>query len=74
MTKELVSIITFTYKGFTSKVDWGSVKRIWYIAWIYKKEGYFNILKGEPYILTGKYIQELQAKFEDYIDNYLKNK
>lgn len=66
----MISEITFNYRSYTSRVCWDNVKCIWFIGWIYDKDN-FNIFKGEPYILTGKYIQELQAKFEEYIDNYL---
>ena len=71
--EELQSEISFGYKSFTARVGWDSVLGSWYTTWIHGKN-YFNILTKEPYTLTGRYIQELQAKFEDYIDNYLKER
>jgi len=70
------SKINFIYCGFTSEVRWDNIKCIWFIGWIIdeSKETLRDILNEPPYILTGKYIQELQAKFEDYIDNYLRKK
>lgn len=65
------SAITFTYLYFTSNVSWDKNTCVWLIKHIYDKAD-TDILKGS--ILTGKYIQELQGRFEDYIDKYLKKK
>lgn len=65
------SAITFTYLYFTSKVSWDSNTCVWLIKHIYDKADK-DILQGS--ILTGKYIQELQGRFEDYIDKYLKER
>ena len=65
------SAITFTYSSFTSKVTWDINTHVWLIKHIYDKADK-DILRGS--ILTGKYIQELQSRFEDYIDKYLREK
>lgn len=69
--KKKASVLTLAYHYFTSKVYWASSRDWWYVDHIFDKADK-DILKGDA--ITGKYIQELQAKFEDYIDKYLKER
>jgi hypothetical protein len=69
--KKESSVLTLTYSYFTSTVEWDNNTGNWFIKHIYNKD-YADIINGKN--ITGKYIQELQARFEDYIGQYLKKK
>lgn len=69
--KKESSILTLTYYYFTSKVYWDDSNNWWYICHIFNKADK-DILIADAIIEED--IRELQTKFEEYIDKYLKKR